>query len=183
MILQSGREIPDDAYASILDEIIETIIIQYASFSFEDFGDSIYITTVSLQEDPGWLPDNQNLTYEEATELVNIAKAPAREFANELSLAYCQLCMKYIGTMYWATQHEEKVPSTPSGNNKVHLTPRELEVLQLLAAGKSNEEIAAMLAIRGQTAKNHVWGVMKKMNAKNRTQAVVSAIKMGLVKS
>jgi len=182
MILQSGKEIPDDVYASILDEIIETIIIQYASFSFEDFGDSISLTTISLQEDPGWLPDDQNFTYEEATELVNIAKAPAREFANELSLAYRQLCMKYVGTMSWAAKRVEEAPSTPSGNNKVHLSPRRLEVLQLLATGKSNEEIAAILSIRCQTAKNHVWGVMNKMNAKNRTQAVVIAIKMGLIK-
>ena len=101
MILQSGREIPDDAYESMLDEVIESIITMYASFGFEDFSDATDLAVVGLQEDEGWLPDNQTLTYEEAVEVVGGVKAPAREFANELTQAYGKLREKYIGTKSW----------------------------------------------------------------------------------
>jgi len=101
MILQSGREIPDNAYEDMLDELINSIISMYASFDFEDLGDAINIATGSLQEDKGWLPDNQNLTHDEAVEVVDRVKAPTREFANELSQAYGKLCEKYIGTKSW----------------------------------------------------------------------------------
>lgn len=101
MILQSGREIPDDAYESILDEIISCIIIQYASSSFEDFSDSVDLIIQSLQEDEGWLPDNNVFNYEEAVELVSKARPPAHEFANGIRQAYGKLCEKYIGTKSW----------------------------------------------------------------------------------
>ncbi|GIN85232.1 transcriptional regulatory protein DegU [Heyndrickxia sporothermodurans] len=61
------------------------------------------------------------------------------------------------------------------------LTPRECEVLQLLADGKSNRVIGETLYISEKTVKNHVSNILQKMNANDRTQAVVSAIKNGWV--
>lgn len=61
------------------------------------------------------------------------------------------------------------------------LTRRECEVLQLLAEGKSNKKIGEALFISEKTVKNHVSNILQKMNCKDRTQAVVEAIKKGWV--
>jgi RNA polymerase sigma factor (sigma-70 family) len=61
------------------------------------------------------------------------------------------------------------------------LTEREREVLALVAAGRSNEEIAAELCITAATAKTHVSRAMAKLGARDRAQLVVVAYETGLV--
>jgi DNA-binding NarL/FixJ family response regulator len=61
------------------------------------------------------------------------------------------------------------------------LTLRELEVLRLLAQGKTNKEIAAALSITQRTAKYHVSSILRKLGAGNRTEALASAAKLGLI--
>src|SRR5258705_1519302 len=61
------------------------------------------------------------------------------------------------------------------------LTPREVEVLELLAEGLSNKAIAARLGISDQTVKFHVAAICGKLGAANRTDAVRRAIRRGLV--
>jgi DNA-binding NarL/FixJ family response regulator len=61
------------------------------------------------------------------------------------------------------------------------LTPRELEVLDLLAEGLSNKRIAQRLGISDQTVKFHVAAICGKLGAVNRTDAVRRAIRRGIV--
>ena len=61
------------------------------------------------------------------------------------------------------------------------LTPRELEVLQLLAAGLGNKEIASRLTISEHTVKFHVASIMGKLGAVSRTEAVTLGIRHGLI--
>jgi DNA-binding NarL/FixJ family response regulator len=61
------------------------------------------------------------------------------------------------------------------------LTPREHEVLQLLAQGKSNPQIAQELVISRLTAKTHVERIIRKLGVSDRTQAALRAIELGLV--
>lgn len=69
-----------------------------------------------------------------------------------------------------------------SGEVKLEgLTKREIEVLKLLAEGLFNKEIAYKLSISERTVKNHVSNIFKKINASDRTQAAVFAIKNNLV--
>ena len=61
------------------------------------------------------------------------------------------------------------------------LTNRELQVLRHIALGLSNREIGASLAISVETVKEHVQNILRKINAVDRTQAAVWAVKRGLI--
>jgi DNA-binding NarL/FixJ family response regulator len=61
------------------------------------------------------------------------------------------------------------------------LTPRELEILRLVAAGERNQDIARQLDIGVQTVKNHITTVMHKLGAPNRIRAVTYAVRQGWI--
>jgi DNA-binding NarL/FixJ family response regulator len=62
------------------------------------------------------------------------------------------------------------------------LTNREVEILDCIARGNSNKEIARNLSISDQTVKNHITSILKKLNANDRTQAVITALRHGWIK-
>ena len=74
------------------------------------------------------------------------------------------------------------VEHTTSGRETyTGLTRRELEVLHYMALGYLNKQIAYILDLRPNTLKNHVTGILRKLNAHGRTHAVVIAVRKGLV--
>jgi len=72
-------------------------------------------------------------------------------------------------------------PSAPLDELLEPLTRREREVLQMLAAGLANKEIAARLSISDHTVKFHVASILGKLGASTRTEAVSAGIRRGLV--
>ncbi|MCL6593190.1 MAG: response regulator transcription factor [Alicyclobacillus sp.] len=59
------------------------------------------------------------------------------------------------------------------------LTSREREVFELLVQDKTTKEIAAQLFVSEKTVRNHISNVMKKLNVKGRSQAVVELVRLG----
>ena len=72
-------------------------------------------------------------------------------------------------------------PARPSPPEAGALSPRELDVLKLLAEGLPNKEIAHRLEISEHTVKFHVNSILSKLGAQSRTDAVVRATRLGLV--
>lgn len=65
--------------------------------------------------------------------------------------------------------------------NEEGLTPRELEILTLIAEGASNREIGAKLFLAEKTIKNHITSIFQKLQTNDRTKAAVYAIQRGLI--
>lgn len=70
---------------------------------------------------------------------------------------------------------------TRVGKPSVELTEREQEVLRQLALGRTNHEIAATLMVSDETVKTHVGNILTKLQLAHRTQAVIYALKKGLI--
>jgi DNA-binding NarL/FixJ family response regulator len=68
----------------------------------------------------------------------------------------------------------------PDGANEFGLKPREMRALALLCEGKQNKEIGAELGVEETTVKADVKSICRKMGVRNRTEAVIKAIKMGM---
>lgn len=72
-------------------------------------------------------------------------------------------------------------PKTPAPPQDSPLTPRELEILRLIADGTGNQEIAGSLHLGLGTVKGHIRDILEKMSANDRTQAAVLALRRGLI--
>jgi NarL family two-component system response regulator LiaR len=73
---------------------------------------------------------------------------------------------------------QDLVSATQIGDD---LTEREMEVLRLLAHGRTNREIAEELVVGAETVKTHVGNILAKLHLAHRTQAVIHALKQGLI--
>lgn len=76
----------------------------------------------------------------------------------------------------------EQEQQTISPGTDEPLTPRELDVLQLLVEGLTNQAIAQVLGLSAGTVKSYVQTILRKLDVADRTQAAVKAIRTGLVK-
>lgn len=81
-----------------------------------------------------------------------------------------------------AADAEQSAPGPLVGGlGHERLTPREVEVLRLIAAGMSNKEIAARLSVSVATVKTHLEHILQKLQVSDRTQAAVMAVTRGLI--
>lgn len=85
-----------------------------------------------------------------------------------------------VATGFFRLFHYYTGHSLNSGNG-IHLTEREREVLNWLVQGASNEQIAGHLYITVATVKAHLTAIFEKLGVTSRTQAIVKALKLGLV--
>jgi DNA-binding NarL/FixJ family response regulator len=74
-------------------------------------------------------------------------------------------------------------PDEPLAEVAHHWAPRQLAVLRLLVEGRANKEIARALALEESTVKVHVWRIMRKLNAVNRTEAALRGRRLQILAS
>jgi DNA-binding NarL/FixJ family response regulator len=98
-----------------------------------------------------------------------------RTVASGAALLAPEVTRQLVGRYAARIRPQESVP------DDVPLTPRELEVLRLIADGRSNSEIAATLVISHETVKTYVSRILTKLDLRDRVQAVVYAYRRGLV--
>lgn len=103
--------------------------------------------------------------------------APRQELFNAVRVVYNggSLLQPIVASKLMQRVNQEPAPPSET------LTARELEVLQELALGLQNKEIAARLVISERTVKFHVSAILNKLNAGNRTEAVAIAAQRGLI--
>jgi two-component system, NarL family, nitrate/nitrite response regulator NarL len=98
------------------------------------------------------------------------------------ALAAVRSGLTVIDTQLASTLVPQPYVRTDAPKGRGELTERERQVVQLLSEGLSNKLIADRLGISDHTAKFHVNGVMMKLGASTRTEAVVEAMRRGLIK-
>lgn len=75
----------------------------------------------------------------------------------------------------------EQTVETPVASTRGKVSKREMDVLLLVKDGLRNPEIAAQLGLSTKTVENHVRSILQKLGAKNRTEAVVIALKNSII--
>ncbi len=112
-------------------------------------------------------------------------KYVARAFAPEIYIAL--IALGFTGLGIWAgIRLTPKTIAGPFERNEaaiksLGLTEREVKVLELLAAGAANKEIARALDISPNTVKTHIANLFQKLEAQRRTQAIQKARELGLI--
>ena len=108
-----------------------------------------------------------------------------RTHATETYLVLIALAFMGLGIWAGARLFRRPAPGPFTPNRQVcaslGVSDRELEVLELLAAGRSNKEIAIQLAVSPNTIKTHVANLFGKLEARRRTQAISRARELGII--
>jgi NarL family two-component system response regulator YdfI len=103
-------------------------------------------------------------------------QSPAETFAAAIMAAAEGLLVMDPTVAEWTREGTAPIEAAPDD-----LTPREMEVLYLLAEGLSNKEIARRLGISDHTVKTHVDAILSKLDAHSRTEAVTRAARLGVI--
>lgn len=112
-----------------------------------------------------------------------LKEAEPEELRRAIEAAYrgevilCPIIAKKV-MEHFGTDPQRRQPGLPYEE----LTARELQVLQLAADGLSNKEIAGKLVISEKTVKNHIANIFSKLQVNDRTQAVLFALRKGLIR-
>ncbi len=121
-------------------------------------------------------------TYDTDEDITRALKAGAKAYVlKDISAEALITCIHDVlaGKTYLAPAAAAKLAE---GVTRVHLTPRELTTLKLMADGKSNKEIANELGISDRTVKSHLGHLFEKLGVTSRTEAVKVASRRGLVR-
>lgn len=120
-------------------------------------------------------------TYSGDTQILRALKAGAQAY-----LLKSMLRRELLDTIRAVHQGQRRIPLEVAAQLAEHagddaLTPRETEVLRLIATGKANKLVASDLSITEETVKGHVKSILSKLGANDRTHAVTIALKRGII--
>ncbi|MFC9292787.1 response regulator [Streptomyces sp. NPDC057011] len=142
-----------------------TRVLALSTFDMDE-----YVVAALRAGASGFLP--KDISPEELSAAVRIVHRGEAAVAPRL---LTRLLSTYVRTPARARPAAAAVPA--------ELTPRELEIWQLLAGGLDNSEIARDLDISVSTVKNHITGIFGKLGVRDRAQAVIAAYESGLVEA
>jgi DNA-binding CsgD family transcriptional regulator len=106
--------------------------------------------------------------------------APMELYLGLLALGFLVLGV-VVGIRVFAPPRPAPFDGNPRALESLGISPRELEVLQALAAGLANKQIARQLEVSPNTVKTHVGRLFEKLGAQRRTEAIRKARELGLV--
>lgn len=120
-------------------------------------------------------------TYRGDVQIMRALKAGARAY-----LLKGEVDFELLDTIRAVHMGQKRIPPEIAAelaeySGEDQLSPREFEVLKLIAGGNSNKEIAARLSIGEETVKGHVTNILSKLAASDRTQAVTIGLKRGII--
>ena len=120
-------------------------------------------------------------TYKGDVQIMRALKSGARAY-----LLKAQVDLELLDTIRAVHAGQKRIPAEIAAelaeySGEDQLSPREVEVLKLIASGNSNKEIAARLSISDETVKGHVTNILSKLGASDRTQAVTIGLKRGII--
>lgn len=121
-------------------------------------------------------------TYDGDEDIYRALRAGAKSYL--LKDAPCEELLETIRTVHLGQTHIPPDVATKLAKRVYNdeLSPRELQVLHLMAQGKTNKGIAPALCITEGTVKAHINTILRKLGVEDRTQAVTTALKRGLVR-
>lgn len=102
-------------------------------------------------------------------------------FVTLIALAFLVLGAWFGARLFRAAPKPAAFDGNPKARETLGISPRELAVLQELAAGRANKEIAQRLAVSPNTVKTHTARLFEKLGAKRRTDAINRARELGLL--
>lgn len=108
-------------------------------------------------------------------------KTLVRELRIELFGVLIGILFMVFGIWLGISMYRKKHESVKFDANKLGLSKREVEVLELLSQGLSNQEVADKLFVSLNTAKTHISNIYGKLNVKRRTQAIQKARDMAII--
>ena len=110
----------------------------------------------------------------------------ARAYPGEIWIALIALGFLGLGVWVGARLFRREPPAPFEANTRVQqslgISERELQVLELLAAGRSNKEIADRLNVSPNTVKTHVARLFEKLEVRRRTEAILRARELGMIR-
>jgi len=179
-----------DALAAQLSEVApDVVLIDSSGGPFEVLLDSV--VSAGLASDLAVVFLMDATTRESAIDAIRAgarAALPADIFPDQLALALKAAAggLIVLHPSQIPAEFSQAVPTTSSASHILDelvepLTPREREVLQMLAGGLGNKEIATRLGVSEHTIKFHVGSILGKFGASSRTEAVSIGIRRGLV--
>ena len=91
-------------------------------------------------------------------------------------------CSSSATTSAWRAVRPRPAPGQDAAPIFAPLSPREVEILDNIAQGMTNKQVAYALSISEQTVKNHMSSILRKLSVNDRTQAVVYAMRQGWIR-
>jgi two-component system, NarL family, response regulator YdfI len=174
----------EQAAGEFAEKELDAIVIDACDFAVEELLDSLQETDIA-RETPVILliPNNSSAIVSQALRLgVRGILSPSpepRQLAAALEAVVSELVV--LGSESGAPARPATSRGAPLDELAEPLTPREREVLRLLACGLGNKDIAARLIISEHTAKFHVASILGKLGASSRTEAVSIGMRNGLI--